>query len=105
MAVLLTGGGDDCFFSLLLAFLTGAFAGLAAEQVSDGQHTDEDDPKGYQERREVAVARHRASRAAQRGDVPARASPRMLFYTCLGERGKSACRRAPRAAEREQAKL
>ena len=91
--------------SLSFRLLDGRLRGFAAEQVGDGEHPDEDHPKGHEERREVAVARHRASRAAQRGAVLARARPRMLVYTCLGERGKSACRRAPRAAEREQAKL
>ena len=63
--VLLRLGGGDCFFSLLLAFFDGRLRGFRAEQVGDREHPDEDHPKGHEERREVAVAGHRAGGGAR----------------------------------------
>merc|ERR1719399_419376 len=43
---------------LPLRLLDGCFGRFRAKQVGDGQHPDEDDAEGDEERREVAVAGH-----------------------------------------------
>ena len=50
---------------LPLRLLHGCFGRFRAKQVCDGQHPDEDDAEGHEERREVAVARHLHQRGAR----------------------------------------
>ena len=50
---------------LPLRLLDRCFGRFRAKQVRDREHPDEDHPKGYQERREVAVARHLHQRGAR----------------------------------------